>query len=127
VIAAALINRYASMLDGLAKALRTEPAFDAIVDHALKTGVHRPDRADGRWFTTAYLHHPAEVEAEVADAGLSLDRLVSVEGPVWALWEIDDWLAGAESTGRLMDWLRRIEDEPVLLGSGSHLLAVARP
>jgi SAM-dependent methyltransferase len=126
VIAAALINRYASLHDGLARALRTEPAFAGLVVDALETGVHRPDRADGRWFTTAYLHHPGEVAAEVADAGLRLERLVSVEGPVWSVWELDAWLAEPASTERLLGWLRRIEADRALLGASSHLMAVVR-
>jgi SAM-dependent methyltransferase len=126
VIVAALINRYASMHDGLARILRVEPEFEAVVDGALATGVHRPDRADGSWFTTAYLHHPAEVAGEVADAGLRLHRLVAVEGPQWSIWDLDGWLADEAGTAWLLDWLRRIEDEPSLLGATSHLMAIVQ-
>src|SRR5262245_40188797 len=126
VIVGALINRYASLLDGLARLFRREPAFEAVVDEALATGIHRPNRPDGRWFTTAYLHHPAEVAQEVDDAGLRLDRLLAVEGPLWTIWDLDEWLADEALTRRLLDRLRRIEDEPSLLGAASHLIATAR-
>jgi SAM-dependent methyltransferase len=126
VIVGALINRYASLLDGLSRVIRREPAFVPVVDEALATGVHRPNRSDGRWFTTAYLHHPAEVAHEVNDAGLRLDRLVAVEGPLWTIWELEEWLADETLTTLLLDRLRRIEDEPSLLGATSHLLATAR-
>jgi SAM-dependent methyltransferase len=127
VVAGAMINRFASMLDGLSRIFADEPAFVPIVEEALATGVHRPNRADGRWFTTAYLHHPAEIAAELADAGppLVLDRLVSVEGPQWSIGDLDERLADEARTAWLLDWLRRIEDEPALFGAGSHLLAVA--
>jgi SAM-dependent methyltransferase len=125
LIAGALINRYASMHDGLSRLFAAEPEFVPVVEEALATGVHRPDRPDGSWFTTAYLHHPAEVAAEVADAGLPLDGLVSVEGPQWSLWELDRWLADEERTAWLLDRLRRIEDEPALLGATSHLMALS--
>jgi len=126
VIVGALINRYASLLDGLSRAIRREPAFVSVIDGALATGVHRPDRPDGRWFTTAYLHHPAEVEGELADAGLRLDRLIAVEGPLWTIWDLEEWLADETLTRLLLDRLRRIEDEPSLFGATSHLLATAR-
>ena len=42
--------------------------FRAIVEQDLRDGQHRnPDRTP-HWFTTAYFHHPDELEAEVAEA-----------------------------------------------------------
>jgi SAM-dependent methyltransferase len=124
-IAGAMINRFASMHDGLSGLFAEDPAFVAVVEETLATGIHRPDRPDGRWFTTAYLHHPDEIAAEVAEAGLPLDRLVSVEGPQWSLGDLGEWLADEARTAWLLDWLRRIEAEPALLGASSHVMALA--
>jgi SAM-dependent methyltransferase len=125
VIAAAMINRFAPLHDGLNR-LFPDPAFGRLVEGVLATGVHRPDRPDGKWFTTAYMHRPSEVAAEVADAGLRLTELLAVEGPQWAIGDIEGHLADAARREHLLDWLRRVEAEPELLGATSHLMAVVR-
>jgi SAM-dependent methyltransferase len=118
VVVAATISRFASMLDGFAKGFNADPEYRPVVDHALRTGEHRP--ADNRWFTTAYFHHPDEIPGEVADAGLTLDRIAAVEGPLWMIRErLDD-------EALVLDRLRLVEAEPSLFGASGHLLTVAR-
>ncbi len=41
------------------------------------------------WFTTAFFHHPEELRAEVADAGLEVLELVGVEGLAGSLPQLD--------------------------------------
>ena len=77
------------------------------------------------WFTTAYFHHPDELPAEVADAGLTLVGTVLVEGPLWMLGGLDGILADEARTALLLDQLRLVEAEPSLFGASSHLLTVA--
>jgi hypothetical protein len=56
-----------------------------------RDGQHRnPENIEG-WFTTAYFHLPVELALEVEQAGLTVERLVGVEGPGGWL----RWLAGA--------------------------------
>ena len=117
VVVAATISRFASLLDGYAKGFHDDPEFGPVVDRALTTGEHRPP--GGRWFTEAYFHRPDELPAEVADAGLRLDRIVSVEGPLWMVDEV-------RRDPAHLHWLRRVEEEPSLLGASQHLLTVAR-
>jgi len=125
VVAAATISRFASLFDGYAKGYFTDPVFVAVVHGALDSGRHEPP-ADHRYFTTAYFHRPEELPAEVADAGLKLDRVVAVEGPVWLTGRVDAILAEPESAQLLLSLLRRVEAEPSMLGASSHLLTVAR-
>jgi SAM-dependent methyltransferase len=126
VVAGAVISRFASLLDAFRLGFAEYDGFMPVVDGTLASGVHRPDRPDGKWFTTAYFHHPTEAAAEVADAGLALDRLLTVEGPLWMVPDLDRWLAGDRRTALLLDRLRLVEADASLLGAGSHLLAVAR-
>jgi SAM-dependent methyltransferase len=119
VIVAALIARYASLWDGFARAFLAEPGYGDVIDHTLATGEHRPPEGTA-WFATAYFHHPDEVAGEVTDAGLTHERTVLVEGPLWML-------AGPlPDEATILDRLRPVEEEPSLLGSSSHLLAIAR-
>jgi SAM-dependent methyltransferase len=121
VVVGATISRFASMLDGFARGFFEDPVFRPLVEGALVDGWHRylPER---NYFTTAYFHHPDELAAEPLDAGLTVERLVAVESPLWML--NDDRIF--RDVDLLLDMLRRIEEEPSLLGASSHQLTVAR-
>jgi SAM-dependent methyltransferase len=122
VVMAATISRFASLLDGFVKGYVREPRFARMLETTLATGEHQPPEGTP-WFTTAYFHHPDELPGEVADAGLELDRIAIVEGPLWIMAErVADWIDDEERLG----WLRRVETEPSLLGSSSHLMTICR-
>jgi 2-polyprenyl-3-methyl-5-hydroxy-6-metoxy-1,4-benzoquinol methylase len=126
VVVAATITRFASLHDGFLKKVDTHPRFTELVRADLATGHHRVPEGTEKWFTTAYFHHPDEVPAEVRNGGLTLERLVTVESVLWLVAHLDEILDDAGRTARLLDLFREIEEEPSLLGAGSHLLAVAR-
>jgi SAM-dependent methyltransferase len=126
VVVGAVISRFASLLDGFLHDHFSDPRFRPLVERALVDGVHRNVDAERSWFTSAYFHRPDEITAEVVDAGLTEVRLVAVESPLWLTGpRLDEILASVHLTELLLDMLRRIEEEPSLLGASSHLLAVA--
>ena len=125
VVVGATITRFASLFDGFVKGFYAHPAFLPIVRADLATGQHRVPAEAPAWFTTAYFHHPDELPAEVADAGLTLVGTVLVEGPLWMLGGLDGILADEARTALLLDQLRLVEAEPSLFGASSHLLTVA--
>jgi ubiquinone/menaquinone biosynthesis C-methylase UbiE len=122
---AAGIARFASALDGLARALLTDPRFLRMVERDLDSGLHRneTDRLD--YFTTAYFHRPEELRAEVETSGLALDGVFAIEGPAWLLSDLPERLADPAARAALFTVLRYLESEPALLGASAHLLAVA--
>jgi len=123
VVVGATISRFASLFDGFVKNYFVDPRFRPMVDRALADGTHRNLSAGRAWFTTAYFHHPDEIAGEATEAGLVLQRRIAVESPLWMTGErLDDILA---DTGLLLEMLRRIEEEPSLLGASSHMLTVA--
>lgn len=127
VVVGAVISRFASLFDGVAKGYFAEPEFVSIVDRALDDGVHRNVGAESRWFTSAYFHRPEEPAAEAVEAGLTGVRTVAVEGPVWMTGpRLTEFLADPRLTGIMLDMLRRVEDEPSIFGASSHLLTIAR-
>jgi SAM-dependent methyltransferase len=126
VVAGAVISRFASLFDGVAKGYFAEPEFAGLVEGALADGGHRnPDNRLG-WFTSAYFHRPEEAAVEAAEAGLADVRTVAVEGPVWMAARLTEILANVAATAVMLDMLRRVEQEPSIFGSSSHLLAVGR-
>ena len=117
------ISRFASLLDGLRSHYLDDPAFRKIVDRDLRDGQHRnPENRPG-WFTTAFFHHPDELAREIVDAGLDLQRVVAIEGPLWLFpdlaWEDEG------RRGRLLDGLRAIEEERSLMGASAHFMGIA--
>jgi SAM-dependent methyltransferase len=123
---AAAISRFASLLDGLVSGGLDDPVFRSIVERDLADGQHRNPTSRPEWFTTAFFHHPDELRAEVAEAGLGLVDLVGLEGPAWLLSDLEvRWADGARRE-RVLKAARAVEREPSLLGLSAHLLAVAR-
>lgn len=126
VVLAVGISRYATTLEGLARGLFTDPDFAAITEQDRRDGQHRNPTNHPEYFTTAFLHHPDELRAEVEAAGLACEALLAIEGPAWVLpWAREQW-GDAATRERMLGVLRAIEAEPALLGASAHLMAVAR-
>jgi hypothetical protein len=123
---AACISRFASLLDGLTRNLIDDPAFCDILNADLKTGQHRNPKQHPDYFTTAFFHTPADVEQEIAEAGLKLESLFAVEGPAWILPNLAERMSDPAKRGQLLELLRAVERDRSLVGMSAHLLAVAQ-
>jgi SAM-dependent methyltransferase len=126
LVFAAVISRFASLLDGLRGSVFEHDAFAAIVEQDLGNGQHRNDTGVPEFFTTAFFHLPDELEAEVRDSGFALAGLFAVEGPGAYVPDFPKRWADPAARARLLDLVRRVEREPSLLGVSPHLLAVGR-
>jgi len=123
VVLAAAISRFASLLDGLYGGYLTDPRFWPIVEQDLADGQHRSPNAEARFFTTAYFHRPEDLRVELEEAGLEVEGVLGVEGPGWLL--IDRW-DDEHAREHILCVARTVEEEPTVLGTSSHLLAVGR-
>lgn len=124
VVLAAAISKFASALDGMARALLEDPSFVSIVDRDLRDGQHRNPDDHPDYFTTAYFHEPAAFAEEFVEAGFAHEGTFAIEGPAWLL------PSALESDGalreRVASILERIESEPSLLGASAHWLGAGR-
>lgn len=123
---AAAISRWASALDGLSRDLFRDPRFAAIVERDLQEGQHRNPTDQLDYFTTAYLHRPDELRAEVLAADLELEGLYGIEGPGWILPDLTERLADPRRSADLFRVAQQLESDPQVLGVSAHLLAVSR-
>jgi SAM-dependent methyltransferase len=123
---AAAISRWASALDGLARDLLQDARFGRIVEQDLRDGQHRNPTERLDYFTTAYLHRPEELAAEVRAAGLALDGVYGLEGPGWILPDVAARMGDPSRRASLLRVAQMLETEPSVLGSSAHLLAVAQ-
>jgi len=117
VLFAVAISRYASLFDGLRFERHDDPAFAAVVERDLDDGQHRNDENVDGWFTTAFFHHPDELETEIREAGLELESVLGIEGPgAWFSAPADVQL-----------WSARLTERDLTMRAVSpHLVAVAR-
>ncbi|WP_037912017.1 class I SAM-dependent methyltransferase [Actinacidiphila yeochonensis] len=124
LVAAAAINRYASVFEHTALAhLHTERLRESIADVLASASY------DGRrGFTVSYFHRAEELADELGAAGLRDVRVFGVEGPTWSLLKAVEQSTGAPPSEELfasaLTAARLAEPYPELLAAGSHLLAV---
>ena len=117
------ISRFTSLFDGLSAGFLDDPVFERIVERDLREGQHRnPDSRPG-YFTTAFFHHPDELQAEIREAGLAIVETVGIEGPGW--WLPRDFAAWWDDAARRERLLAAVR-EPSVLGMGPHRMVVAR-
>ncbi len=125
LLVATAINRFASLLDGLRHGFIDDPYFGSILRRGLADGQHRGRSDTLSYFTTAHLHLPDELEAEIIEAGYHTQGLYAVEGPGEIAPDLDDRMSDPEKRAQLLDLIRSVEQEKTLLGASSHLVVVA--
>jgi SAM-dependent methyltransferase len=124
VVFAAAISRFASTYDGLFHGFMDAPQFRRIVDRDLSEGQHRNPTSRPEWFTTAYFHHPDELGEEIRESGFDLTGVFAVEGPGWFVPDLEARLGDTKKRQVLMEAIRKVEEEPSILGASPHLLAL---
>lgn len=124
-LVAAVISRWASLVDGYRYGFVADERFVGILSEDLVTGRHENPFDDPAWFTTSFFHHPDEIRSELAEAEFSEVQVLAVEGFTSATG-VPDEQRNPEGLAMLMEHLRTTEAEPALLGISSHLMAIAQ-
>jgi ubiquinone/menaquinone biosynthesis C-methylase UbiE len=122
---AAAISRFASLFDGLARGFLFDPGFGDIVQRDLRDGQHRNPTGHPQWFTTAYFHHPDELEEELRTSGLRIREVLGVEGLAGWLGHLAGRWTDPAAREVILRSARAVEAEACLRGLSSHLLGVA--
>ncbi|CAM3605714.1 class I SAM-dependent methyltransferase [Streptomyces albus] len=127
LLAAAGINRYASLFEHTAFAHLHKDGVRKSIENILAGRVH-----DGKEsFTAAYFHSGGELRDEVAGAGFEDAEVFGIEGPTWAMLKATEQYSGESLVGSglfesALAAARMAEPYPELLAASSHLLAVGR-
>ena len=118
---AAVISRWAVRIDGSLREriYLTYPAVPDLMDEIDRTGI-LPALGEGAF--TAFCHRPGELRDEMAEAGLEVTDLVSVEGPAFILGDLDARMADPVDRSMTLQVARAIERVPELVGFGPHLI-----
>jgi hypothetical protein len=97
VVLAAAISRFASLVDSLGREFVFDPDLRLIVERGLHEGQHRNPQRRPHWFTTAYIHRPEELRADVEHADLEVAELVGIEGLAGSLPQLSQrWQSTAD-------------------------------
>jgi len=120
---AAGIGRFAALLDMLVRldCLHEPHRRDAVFAGLHDGAFHDP----GAGFTCAYFHRPEELRQELGHAGFEPVELFNVEGPGYLVTNFEERWADPQRRDVLLAAARAVERDRDLLGSASHLLAVA--
>jgi SAM-dependent methyltransferase len=127
LLAAAGINRYASLFEHTAFAHLHKDSVRASIGSILATRIHDGKKA----FTAAYFHSGAELRDEVAEAGFQDAEVFGIEGPTWGMLKATEQYTGESVIGSplfdsALTAARMAESYPELLAASSHMLAVGR-
>jgi ubiquinone/menaquinone biosynthesis C-methylase UbiE len=120
------ISRFASVIDGLVRGYIADPAFVKVVAKDLQTGQHRNPTENPAYFTDAFFHRPHELGQEVEAAGFQVLKLVSIEGFGYCVPDLEPYWRNPAHRQAFLETLRKIEEEPSLLGLGPHLMAIGQ-
>jgi hypothetical protein len=113
------------VLAGLRQGFLDDPAFVQIVERDLTDGQHRNPQNHLDYFTTAYFHAPKELETEIEETGFHFEKTLPIKGPLWLSSYVTESFNDPERRELYLMLMRRLEDEPSLLGVSAHLLVVA--
>lgn len=125
-IFAAFISRFASLMDGIFLNFLDDPAFVPIVEQDLIDGQHRNPTDNPAYFTSTFFHHPDDIVSEVDKSGLTLEKILAVESIGGLLVDFDEIWKDSERRERLLRFIRKVEDEPSLMGASAHIIAIAK-
>jgi ubiquinone/menaquinone biosynthesis C-methylase UbiE len=120
------ISRFASLFDSLSTGFFSDPVFATILTRDLAEGQHRNPTDNPAYFTDAYFHRPGELSREFLAAGFEVVSVVAIEGPGWLARDFDQLWKDRAQRERLLDYVRKVEREPSILGASAHIMCIGR-
>jgi len=121
VLLCEVISRYASLVDGFKYLNINDEKFIKILDNALTTGLHSPGGTS--YFTSAFFHSPNDIKSEITASGFCNIDIVAVEGFANAL-DSNEILKNEQQANLLLEYIRRTERIPELMGISGHFFAI---
>src|ERR1044071_6162251 len=126
VLLAATITRYASLFDGFWQGFIDDPAFENILKGDLEDGDHFNPVNHPMYFTDAHFHTQKEIEEEFNHAGFSKFEIKAVEGFGWLVPDFNKRWNDKELRQQMLVYIRKTENDPVMIGISAHVMTIAK-
>lgn len=131
LLIAAGISKFSSMTWALAvygqkNNFLDDPVYFKMIEQEMTTGDHIRPKEYPAFISEAYFTTAAEMEYEIASAGLEVEKSIAVEGTIWFTPHLQEKWADEASRNRLLKILDITESEPEMMGMSPHFLTVAR-
>ena len=126
ILLAAVISRYASLIDGLKRNLITDDHFEKILINDLQTGIHLNETGNPEYFTTAFFHTPVQIRNEIIKSDLKFERLVAIESVGWIVDDFNKRSKNAHYMNKIQRIVNMVESNEDLISMSPHIMAIAR-
>jgi hypothetical protein len=125
MVAVAAISRWAPRLHAVMveRLYHDHPAVLEMIGEVERSGKIPPLYAGS---FSGYSHRPDELIAEAREAALEPIEILSVEGMVFALPDLEERLESPREREVIFQAMRALERVPELLGVGPHFILIAR-
>ncbi|WP_129715042.1 class I SAM-dependent methyltransferase [Pedobacter sp. SYP-B3415] len=124
VLLAFAINHCASTVVGLLNGMIHLPGFREMCMQELQTGTHEPLENIPGMLPKAYFHKPADLKAELTEAGFATPELYAVEGMIWLDSKYFETRGNDGQKEKMFELLRVTERNEELLAWSPHMMAV---
>lgn len=126
ILLAAVISRYASLIDGLKRNFITDDQFENILINDLQTGIHLNETGNPEYFTTAFFHTPVQIRNEIIKSDLKFERLVAIESVGWIAGDFNEGLKNEDYMNKIKRIVNIVESNEDLISMSPHIMAIAR-
>jgi ubiquinone/menaquinone biosynthesis C-methylase UbiE len=126
ILLAAVISRYASLIDGLKRNLITDDHFEKILINDLQTGIHLNETGNPDYFTTAFFHTPVQIRNEIINSDLKFEKLIAIESVGWIVDDFNEILKNELYMNKIKRIINIVESNEDLISMSPHIMAIAK-
>ncbi len=100
--------------------------FNSMIEGELESGIHKRPKEYPYLIAQAFFHTPLGLQKEVESVGFETIQKHAIEGIIWFTPCLNDKWEDKNSRERLLNIVRRTENEDEIMGMSQHFMIVSR-
>jgi len=96
--------------------------YNNMIENELSSGIHIRPKEYPYFIAQAYFHTPLELQEELESAGFRTIQKHAIEGVIWFTPCLDEKWTDKKSRERLLNIVRRTENEEEIMGMSPHFM-----